>query len=133
MNPVKHFPVVTVSHKVIAPLFPTVADVLNVSEGTAILILAGVPGVFGFIAWELLANWRLYAANRPVTLRPVPLGHHGETGRGLLRPGFHSGTIPKLYRKLRSGWLRGRLTPAGPKGEGPSRTPPHRSRASAIV
>jgi hypothetical protein len=107
VNPIKHFPVVTVSHKVLAPLFPTVAQVLNVSEGTAILIIAGIPGVFGFIAWELLANWRLYAANRAKELGPVPIGHHGETGRGLLRPGFHSGTIPKLYRRLRAGWLDG--------------------------
>jgi hypothetical protein len=30
------------------------------------------------------------------------LGHHGETMRGLLRPGFHSGTVPKAYRKIRS-------------------------------
>lgn len=105
VNPVKHFPVVTVSHKVIAPLFPTVARTLNIAEGTAILLLACVPGVFGFIAWELLANWRLYAANRPRALTPVPIGHHGETGRGLLRPGFHSGTVPKLFRKIRAGWL----------------------------
>jgi hypothetical protein len=34
-------------------------------------------------------------------LAPVVLGHHGETMRGLLRPGFHSGTVPKLFRKLR--------------------------------
>lgn len=107
VNPVKHFPVVTVSHKVIAPLFPTVASVLNVSEGTAILILAGIPGIFGFTAWELLANWRLYRANRSTNLKPVAVGHHGESGKGLLRPGFHSGTIPKLYRQLRWGWLNG--------------------------
>jgi hypothetical protein len=29
------------------------------------------------------------------------LGSHGETMRGLLRPGFHSGTVPKLHRKTR--------------------------------
>jgi hypothetical protein len=101
INPVKHFPVVTVSHKVILPLTPNLAEALNVSNGTAVSLLAGVPGVFGFIAWELLANWRLYAANRPRRLKPVVIGSHGETLRGLLRPGFHSGTVPKLYRKLR--------------------------------
>jgi hypothetical protein len=31
----------------------------------------------------------------------VLVGTHGETVRGLLQPGFHSGTIPKLYGKLR--------------------------------
>lgn len=101
VNPVKHFPVVTVSHKVILPLTPTLAEALNVSTGVAFWILAGVPGVFGFIAWELLSNWKLYAANRPERLKPVVIGSHGETMRGLLRPGFHSGTVPKLYRKLR--------------------------------
>jgi hypothetical protein len=34
------------------------------------------------------------------------IGSHGESMRGLLRPGFHSGTVPKLFRKLR------RATPA---------------------
>jgi hypothetical protein len=43
----------------------------------------------------------MYRANRPPRLRPVMLGSHGETMRGLLRPGFHSGTVPKLFRKLR--------------------------------
>ena len=60
-----------------------------------------MPGIFGFIVWELKENWRLYAANRAGRLTPVVLGHHGETMRGLLRPGFHSGTVPSLYRKLR--------------------------------
>ena len=101
VNPVKHFPVVTVSHKVLLPLTPSVADAFAVSTGTAAGLLACVPGIFGFIAWELKENWRLYRANRPSRLRPVMLGSHGESMRGLLRPGFHSGTIPKLFRKLR--------------------------------
>jgi hypothetical protein len=49
----------------------------------------------------LKENWRLYRANRPRFLRPVIIGHHGETLRRLIRPGFHSGTVPKLYAKLR--------------------------------
>ena len=32
----------------------------------------------------------------------MALGHHGETMRGLLRLGFHSGTVPRLYKKLRA-------------------------------
>lgn len=101
VNPVKHFPVVTVSHKVILPLAPQVSTALNVSTATALWLLAGIPGIFGFIAWELLSNWKLYAANRPRRLKPAVIGSHGESMRGLLRPGFHSGTVPKQFRKLR--------------------------------
>ena len=107
INPVKHFPVVTVSHKVILPMTPTVADALGVSEATAAGLLGCIPGIFGFIAWELMANWRLYEANRPDRLRPVTIGSHGETMRGLLRPGFHSGTVPKLFKKMRAAERRG--------------------------
>lgn len=109
INPVKHFPVVTVSHKLLLPLIPTlaptVAAALQMSEEKALglltVVIGAIPGMFGFIAWELKENWRLYAANRPTRLGPVALGHHGESMRGLLRPGFHSGTVPALYRKIR--------------------------------
>jgi hypothetical protein len=101
VNPVKHFPVVTVSHKVIWPMVPQLAEWTGVSTGTVVMVVNGIPGIFGFIAWELKENWRLYAANCPPVLRPVLIGSHGESMRGLLRPGFHSGTVPKLYRKAR--------------------------------
>src|SRR5207302_2075205 len=32
---------------------------------------------------------------------PEMVGSHGERVIGLLRPGFHSGTLPKLYARLR--------------------------------
>ncbi len=110
INPVKHFPVVTVSHKLLLPLIPTlaptVADAFAVSYdkafGLLTVAIGCIPGLFGFIAWELKENWRLYAANRPRRLGPVPLGHHGETMRGLLRPGFHSGTVPAYFKTLRA-------------------------------
>ncbi|MGL6094350.1 MAG: hypothetical protein ACRC7O_00930, partial [Fimbriiglobus sp.] len=110
INPVKHFPVVTVSHKLLLPLIPTLAPDMahfagvgeNEAAGLLTLFIGCIPGVFGFIAWELKENWRLYAANRPAGRPPVPLGHHGETMRGLLRPGFHSGTVPKRFRWLRA-------------------------------
>jgi hypothetical protein len=51
-------------------------------------------------------NWRLYRANRSRTLRPVPIGSHGETMLRFLRPGFHSGTLPKLYARLRKAGRR---------------------------
>ena len=60
-----------------------------------------MPGVFGFLAWELKENWRLYAANRPRDLKPLVVGHHGETITEFLHPGFRSGTLPKLYARLR--------------------------------
>jgi hypothetical protein len=59
------------------------------------------PGIFGFLVWELKENWQLYAANRPKNLKPDLIGQHGETMIQFLRPGFRSGTIPKLYAKLR--------------------------------
>jgi hypothetical protein len=119
VNPIKHFPVVTVSHKVLLPLafskdpqaeLSVVGELIagplgfSVAEANfwAFWLIAAVPGIFGFIAWELKENWRLYRANRPERLRPVLVGSHGESVRGLLRPGFHSGTVPKLYRKLRA-------------------------------
>ncbi|HUY33606.1 MAG TPA: hypothetical protein VMV69_12725 [Pirellulales bacterium] len=107
INPVKHFPVVTVSHKIIAPLcFKPLRDALLPLGSYEAGIIAGVvvfllPGVVGFLVWELKENWRLYQANRPPWLLPVPVGHHGETLVRLLRPGFHSGTLPKLFARLR--------------------------------
>jgi hypothetical protein len=59
------------------------------------------PNFFGFLFWELRENWRLYRANRSRVLRPVMVGHHGESMVHLLRPGFHSGTVPRLFNHLR--------------------------------
>ncbi|MFM1902476.1 MAG: hypothetical protein RLZZ440_376, partial [Planctomycetota bacterium] len=115
LNPIKHFPVVTVSHKLLVPMIPMVASSLTAATGlerrlalTLVTFFStATPGVFGFLAWELKENWRLYAANRPRVLEPVQVGHHGETMRRLLVPGFHSGTIPKLFARLRR-QLRGK-------------------------
>lgn len=101
VNPVKHFPVVTVSHKVLFTALIPLSDATGIPEATLAVIFTGIPGVFGFLAWELKENWRIYAANRPAGLKPVVLGHHGETMRGLLRPGFHSGTVPKQLKSIR--------------------------------
>lgn len=102
VNPIKHFPVVTVSHKVLFAAIPAIRDLLGVSEATVVAVIWCIPGIFGFLAWEFMENWRLYRATRSRTLRPLAIGHHGETVRRLLRPGFHSGTVPKLYRKMRT-------------------------------
>ncbi|MGA2498304.1 MAG: hypothetical protein ABSH20_11220 [Tepidisphaeraceae bacterium] len=108
INPLKHFPVVTVSHKLVLPQVKLVADGLQqlglnaVRAGSmAATIVTAIPGIFGFLAWELRANWQLYRANSPPSLKPVPIGSHGETMRRLLHPGFHSGTVPRLFARLR--------------------------------
>ena len=101
INPIKHFPVVTVSHKLLLPMIPALSTATGIGREWVAGALAGVPGIFGFLAWELKENWRLYAANRPDRLAPLALGHHGESVRGLLRPGFHSGTIPKAFAAIR--------------------------------
>ncbi len=116
INPIKHFPVVTVSHKLLLPLYKPFADLLELSMGMtafrAWLLATGtiwsIPGIFGFLVWELKENWRLYEANRRPNLAATPIGSHGETIRRLLRPGFHSGTIPKRFAKLRRAERRAR-------------------------
>ncbi len=61
-----------------------------------------LPDAVTFLFWEMRENWRLYRANRPVALRRAAVGPHGQTVGGLLRLGFHSGTVPRLYARLRS-------------------------------
>lgn len=116
-NPVKHFPVVTVAAKMMIPITKTVADaVFAAAVGTLGVFLAGalafvavgsIPGVFGFLVWEFKENYKLYRATRAATLHPVPIGHHGETMSALMKPGFHSGTLPKLWAKLRRAARKG--------------------------
>lgn len=107
INPIKHFPVVTVSHKVIlpmqpmlaAPLDPVLGKVLaNTVAGMTVLLL---PGIVGFLVWELRGNWRLYAVNRHRELKPVVVGSHGETLVRMMKLGIHSGTLPRLFARLR--------------------------------
>ena len=109
VNPVKHFPVVTVGHKLMLTMAPGIASSISASTGknyfevlTAVTsILTLIPGFLGFLAWELKENWRLYKANQAKYVRPVMFGGHGESMKGMLAPGFHSGTLPKLFRRLR--------------------------------
>lgn len=111
VNPIKHFPVVTVAHKLILPLLPTITlfflafldpflpRVITVPLVAVTIFL--LPGLFGFLVWELKENWRLYRANAHPEIAPAVIGHHGETMRGMLHRGFHSGTVPKAYARLR--------------------------------
>ncbi len=129
INPIKHFPVVTVSHKLILPLAITTnkavpsplaglfMEVLPLSaesaNAIAMTIVWGIPGIFGFLVWELKENWKLYEANRAPALGPLAIGHHSETMLRLLRPGFHSGTLPKLFARLRKAQRRAERTGKG--------------------
>ena len=120
VNPIKHFPAVTVTAKLILPLcvpafetFPgmfsggplaaTLAPSLGLGTANTIagLVLLFLPGLGGFLVWELKENWKQYRSNRSPVLKPAMIGHHGETMLRFMRPGFHSGTLPKLYAKLR--------------------------------
>jgi ABC-type thiamin/hydroxymethylpyrimidine transport system permease subunit len=110
INPLKHFPVVTVAQKMMLPYTPQILDAVErplaplgaflggTIAGTTVFLL---PSIFGFLAWELKENWKLYRASRSATLRPVMLGDHGETMAGLLISGFHSGTVPKGFGSIR--------------------------------
>src|SRR5439155_2901857 len=111
VNPIKHFPVVTVTAKLMVPLYPMLLSAISgpahqlmgAALGTsfAAFTVFVMPGVAGFLVWELKENWRLYRKTRPRTLREVSIGRHGESMVGFLRPGFHAGTIPKRFTKLR--------------------------------
>lgn len=111
VNPVKHFPVVTVSHKLMLPFLLVWTEAMNslltpvlgtfIGNAVSWTTITLLPGFFGFLVWEFKENWKLYAANRSPHLKPVLVGGHGETLIRLMRPGFHSGTLPKAYTKLR--------------------------------
>jgi hypothetical protein len=110
-NPIKHFPVVTLGHKLMLPFLPALsggfAAVLSPVLPTAValplvaLTLFLLPGLFGFLFWELKENRKLYAANRGIRVPLAHLGSHGETPRELMGRGFHGGTLPKAFDRLR--------------------------------
>jgi hypothetical protein len=80
-------------------LTPVLGSILaNAITVTTVYLL---PDAVGFLFWETKENWSLYEANRQTQITAVPVGSHGETVLGLLHPGFHSGTIPKLFTRLR--------------------------------
>jgi hypothetical protein len=117
VNPVKHFPVVTVAAKIIVPFSVPMAEALTgpfsfvmghtVGVAFAAFTVIVIPGLAGFLVWEFKENWKLYARTRAKTLHPISIGHHGETMVAFLKPGFHSGTIPKRFTKLRRAAWKG--------------------------
>ena len=88
VNPIKHFPVVTVSHKIIlpftkvlivafaAPIVPIFGQVIGNTIATATVVL--LPGVFGFLVWEFKSNWFLYEANHGSGFKTAIIGDHSE-------------------------------------------------------
>jgi hypothetical protein len=107
LNPLK-FPVVIVAAtfqmvfetRLLGALDDPLSSVVGAVD-IARVILVLLPGAVGFLFWEMKEGWRLYSANRAVLLGPALIGSHDETMVQLLRPGFYSGTLPKLYASLR--------------------------------
>jgi hypothetical protein len=109
-NPLKHFPAVTVAAKLLLPFWIPLTEFFAaplmflgrpLAYTLAFLNVHALPGAAGFLVWELKENWRLYRSNRPQNLGTSVIGLHGETLPRLLRPGFHSGTLPRLYARFR--------------------------------
>ncbi len=110
INPLKHFPVVTVAQKMSIPYASDVLHALNRAFSPLGSVIGGtiaattaffLPSIAGFLAWELKENWKLYRGSRHKALQPTPIGHHGETVSALLVAGFHAGTVPKLFARWR--------------------------------
>ncbi|MEA3640392.1 MAG: sulfite exporter TauE/SafE family protein [Lamprobacter sp.] len=124
VNPVKHFPIVTIGHKLLLPFLPAITTAfVEITQSVLPKVIAYpfvtltivlLPGLFGFLVWELKENWKLYEANHRQRLsaveadqapespiEPAAVGAHGENMRGLMCRGFHSGTLPKSFDRLR--------------------------------
>ncbi len=125
INPLK-LPVSILFAKFIYPLLLLLPDILKsdpksllgyssplvnqlafyLSEPGAWLLVMGtlwlLPDACTFLFWEMRENWKLYRANRPNGIKAVPVGTHGESIEVLLHWGFHSGTVPKLFSRLRA-------------------------------
>ena len=112
LNPFK-LAISILAAKVVYPLlflfvnFPTSQQIASMNFWEYLLFLFASfslymsPGICAFLVWEVMNNWRLFRANRSTRLKPVALGKHGETVAQYLKPGFHSGTVPRLYGQLR--------------------------------
>ncbi len=117
INPIKHFPVVTVAAKLMLPFYQPLSQTLTaaftpvmgarIGATLATPLVITTPGFAGFLVWEFKENYKLYQRTRSPLLKPVPIGHHGEAMSALLKPGIHSGTLPKLWAKLRRASRKG--------------------------
>jgi hypothetical protein len=104
LNPLK-LPVCSIAFKFWLPVYVIIQHEIQGYSFIPWAILTWVnfwiADAFGFVFWEVKENWRLYRANRGKALEPVSIGPHGETLAGILQPGFHSGTVPRLFARLR--------------------------------
>lgn len=110
VNPVKQVPMTAAAHKLLLPFAPQIIVLFDtafrplgplVGGPLAALTAFFFPTIFGFFGWELKENYKLYRASRRRALPVAVVGAHGETMAGFLVPGFHSGTLPKLFARLR--------------------------------
>ncbi|MEZ4312865.1 MAG: hypothetical protein R3F14_32990 [Polyangiaceae bacterium] len=110
VNPVKQVPMTAAAHKMMLPFAPKIIAFFDAAfrplgsliGGTLAAVTAFFfPTIFGFFGWELKENYKLYRASRKKELGEAVIGAHGETMTGFLVPGFHSGTLPKLFARLR--------------------------------
>ena len=108
INPIKHFPVVTVAAKIIlpfaveltglfaAPLKPFLGAVIgNSVAATTVFFL---PGVFGFLVWELRSNWRLYEGEPARFARADTRGEPRRDGRPVPPSGLSLGHVAEAVR-----------------------------------
>ncbi len=74
LNPLKHFPVVTVAQKLSIPYAGDMLHALNSAFSPLGSVIGGaiagttaffLPSVAGFLAWELKENWKLYRGVGP--------------------------------------------------------------------
>jgi hypothetical protein len=113
-NPLKA-PISLLAAKVMAPLSfwlsntyapALVADwptpLRQIAVAVLIAVIWHLCDVFGFLYWEMKENWALYRSNRGRLIRPAGIGSHNESMRAFLVPGFHSGTVPYLYSRVRA-------------------------------
>ncbi|WP_295539365.1 sulfite exporter TauE/SafE family protein [uncultured Thiohalocapsa sp.] len=85
VNPVKHFPIVSIGHKLLLPFLPAItAAFLEMSDAVLPKVIAYplvtltivlLPGLFGFFVWELKENWKLYQANHREGLADASRSH----------------------------------------------------------
>ena len=98
LNPIKHFPVVTVAAKIMLPFALTLTRIFAlvltpvlgslIGHAIAAVTVFFLPGVFGFLVWELRSNWRLYEANRPEALGAGGRRQPRRDGRPVTASGF---------------------------------------------
>jgi hypothetical protein len=108
VNPIKHFPVVTVAGKVsiatgvpvlIALSFARVtSEALAATLGFVLGVLV-LPGICGFVAWEVRYEWQLFGLGRPRRLPAAAVGPHRESLARLLLPGVYSGAVPRTFSR----------------------------------